>query len=148
MSEFQETILINAPIAEVWAALADIGTISDWNPGVKASRQTTAGEVGAGSCRRCDLGGRNYLDEEVVSFEPGSNITFRITDTNLPFKTADIRFRLRAEGGATAVEVSPIYRLKFGVFGKILDIAVKPAYRKGMRDLLRGLKQHVEGLTS
>jgi uncharacterized protein YndB with AHSA1/START domain len=145
MSEFTETIHINAPVAEVWAVLADIGTISDWNPGVKASRQTTDGEVTNGSCRSCDLGGKNYLDEEVVSFEPSSKITFRITDTNLPFASADIRFNLMIEGNGTVVEVSPLYKLKFGLFGRILDVlAVSATYRKGMRDLLQGLKSHVE----
>ena len=145
MSEFTETIHINAPVAEVWEVLADIGTISEWNPGVKASRQTTGSEVANGSCRRCELGGRNYLDEEVVLFEPSSNITFRITDTNLPFASADIRFNLMTEGNGTLVEVSPLYELKFGVLGRVLDVlAVSATYRKGMRDLLQGLKNHVE----
>ncbi len=70
----------------------------------------------------------------------------RIRDTNLPFKTADIRFTLRGDEGGTEVEVSPIYDLKFGVFGKVLDtLYVKTSYKKGMEDLLRGLKKYVEG---
>jgi len=147
MSEFSETIRIDAPVAEVWAVLADIGTISDWNPGVKESRQTTGGEVANGSCRHCDLGGKNYLDEEVVSFEPYSKITFRITGTNLPFASADIRFNLETEDNVTVVEVSPLYELKFGVLGRILDtLVVSATYRKGMRNLLRGLKNHVEAV--
>ena len=92
MAAFTEKIIIDAPIEKVWSALADIGTISTWNPGVKESHQTTNGDVAIGSCRRCELGGKNYLDEEVILFEPLSKITFRITDTNLPFASADIRF--------------------------------------------------------
>ncbi len=145
MSEFSESIHINAPIAQVWDVLADIGSIADWNPGVKKSHQTTSGEIANGSCRRCELGGKNYLDEEVVSFLPRSNITFRITDTNMPFETADIRFNLSSEGDATTVTVSPLYQLKYGVLGKILDsLVVRATYRKGMKGLLRGLKSHVE----
>ena len=46
---------------------------------------------------------------------------------------------------STQVTVSPRYELKFGVVGRILNtLMVRMAYRKGMRDLLQGLKQHVE----
>jgi carbon monoxide dehydrogenase subunit G len=145
VSEFSETVSINTSIAKVWATLADIGTISSWNPGVKESHQTTSGEVAKGACRHCGLGGKNYLEEEVVLYQPPTNITFRITATNLPFDAADIRFTLVSDGDATAVTVSPLYQLKYGVLGKILDaLLVRPTYRKGMRDLLRGLKTHVE----
>lgn len=145
MSEFAESIDINASRAAVWAELADIGAISEWNPGVRSSWQTTSGDVSNGSCRRCELGGKNYLDEEVVLFEPSAGITFRITDTNMPFETADIRFSLSGDGEITHVVVSPKYTLKFGALGRLLDaIVIGPVYRKGMRDLLRGLKHHVE----
>jgi len=145
MSEFTESIQISAQPEVVWAALADIGNISEWNPGVKHSEQTSTGEVNVGATRRCDLGGRNYLDEEVVVFEPHRNMTIRITDTNLPFKSADIRFTLRADGGNTIVTVSPNYELKFGAIGRILDaLMVRGQYRKGMRGLLQGLKAFVE----
>ncbi len=145
MAEFSESITINASIAEVWATLADIGAIADWNPGVKSSHQTTIGDPDCGSGRRCELGGANYLLEEVVVFDPPQHITFRITETNLPFKSADIHFQLSEQANATAVVVSPRYELKFGAFGRILDtLMVRMAYRKGMRDLLRGLKEHVE----
>ena len=145
MAKFSESIQIQAPVARVWAALADIGSIERWNPSVKESHQTTDGEVTRGAGRHCGLGGKNYLVEEVVTFEPQSRITFRITETNLPFEAADIRFTLAEETDTTVVTVSPEYLLKFGLLGKILDtLMVRMAYRKGMKDLLQGLKQHVE----
>ncbi len=145
MSEFTESIRISASPEQVWAVLADIGSICEWNPGVKRSEQTSPGDVGFGATRRCELGGKNYLDEEVVVFDPNRRITIRITDTNLPFNFADIRFSLELSGSDTIVIVSPEYQLKFGVFGRILDkLMVHAQYRKGMRDLLRGLKAHVE----
>lgn len=69
----------------------------------------------------------------------------RIVATNLPFKTADIRFALEGRGKETLVTVSPTYRLKFGLLGTVLDaVFVRSQYRKGMINLLRGLKRHVE----
>ncbi len=145
MSEFTESITISASPEQVWAVLADIGSISVWNPGVEHSEQTNTGDVEVGATRRCELGGKNYLDEEVVVFEPHRRITIRITDTNLPFDSADIRFSLEPHGGETIVTVSPAYQLKFGLVGRILDkLMVRAQYRKGMRGLLQGLKTHVE----
>ena len=87
------------------------------------------------------------LAEQVVEFEPATAITFRITESTLPFKTADIAFTL-TDGGQqarTELTVSPTYTLKYGPLGRILDtVAVRRTYRAGMRELLEGLKRHVE----
>jgi hypothetical protein len=72
----------------------------------------------------------------------------RVVGTNLPFKTIDIRFRLLPDPdteGATVVSVSPLYELKYGPIGKVMDaVYVRGTYRKGMDALLRGLKEFVE----
>lgn len=145
MSTFSEQIMIRAPREAVWAALADIGKIHEWNPGVRDSRRTSEQAEGVGATRYCDLGGRNYLDESVVVWEPNERLTMRIDRTNLPFARADVRFMLADQDDATHVTVSPDYALKFGPLGRILDrFFVGPTYAKGMRALLAGLKSHVE----
>ena len=93
MSGFERSTCIKAPVASVWEVLADIGSIADWNPGVVRSYVTgdRAGEVG--SARHCDLGGKNYLDEEVVEWEEGRLLTMRVVGSNMPFKTAHLACR-------------------------------------------------------
>jgi hypothetical protein len=87
----------------------------------------------------------NYLDEEVVEWVPGRVLTMRIVGTNLPFETADIRFTLEGNDRRTTVTVAPSYHMKFGWLGAVLDaVAVRARYRRGMVNLLRGLKEHVE----
>lgn len=145
MSVFKETILIDAPIDSVWSTLADIGSIAVWNPGVKHSIQTSPGEVEKGSTRHCDLGGRNYLDEEVITFQPPHKLTISITKTNMPFRKAHIRFVLEEQHAQTKVIVSPLYELKYGLLGDFMDrLFVQKKYTKGMNGLLEGLKEHVE----
>lgn len=145
MATFTVSTVIDAPADQIWAALADIGSISVWNPGVKNSHLTSELDAALGATRHCDLGGRNYLDEEVVEFATGEALTMRITKTNLPFRHADIRFRLEPHGEATQVSVSPEYQLKFGPVGRLMDLVmVRRSYEKGMKALLRGLKRHVE----
>jgi uncharacterized protein YndB with AHSA1/START domain len=145
MGNFATETRIEAPVTEVWRALGEIGDIYRWNPGVQASHTTSEQGEGLGATRYCDLGGKNYLDEEVVVWQPNEKLTMRITGTNLPFETADIRFALRPEGEGTVVTVSPLYKLKYSVMGKLLDrVYVRKSYQKGMEALLAGLKTHVE----
>jgi hypothetical protein len=125
--------------------LADIGSIHAWNPGVVESHVTSDVSDGVGSSRRCELGGKNYLDEDVVEWRPNEGITFRIVASNMPFSSADIAFRLRSQGGGTLVSVSPDYTLKYGPIGRVMDaVVVRRMYRKGMVDMLAGLKERVE----
>lgn len=145
MGSFAVTEHINASTKDVWRALAAIGDINQWNPGVISSHVTTESTTGLGARRYCDLGGKNYLDEEVVTWDEDRALTMRIVGTNLPFAAADICFTLQADGGKTVVQVSPDYRLKYGPLGALLDVMfVRRTYRKGMESLLRGLKEHVE----
>jgi uncharacterized protein YndB with AHSA1/START domain len=145
MATFAVSTVIDAPADQVWAALADIGSISVWSPGVKNSHLTSELDSALGATRHCDLGGRNHLDEEVIEFAAGQALTMRITKTNLPFQRADIRFRLEPQGATTRVSVSPEYQLKFGPVGRLMDLVmVRRTYEKGVQGLLRGLKRHVE----
>jgi uncharacterized protein YndB with AHSA1/START domain len=144
MSTFIESTIINAPRDKVWAALADIGTIADWNPGLQNSKVTNSVQ-GLGATRHCVIDARQNLDEEVVQFEEGKEIAFRITKSSMPFARADIRFRLADSATGTKVEVSPDYQVKYGVLGSVLDLVlVKRMYAKGMRGLLSGLKLDLE----
>lgn len=145
MAEFERTTYIEAPPERVWATLDDIATIERWNPGVRASELLGEQASGAGASRVCDLGGRNYVHEEVVEHEPGRALTMRVTETNLPLRDTEIRFRVQPEGEGTRVTVSPQYQVRFGLLGSALDATiVRRTYSRGMAALLAGLKEYVE----
>ena len=122
MTTFTEAIEVDAPVHQLWATLAEVGSIADWNPGLIGSKATND-IVGLGATRFCDIDGRQNLDEEVIEFEPERSITFRITRSTLPFRSADIAFTLTAHGQRTVVSVSPNYFLKYGIAGRLLDKA-------------------------
>lgn len=145
MPHFSKEVTIDADVATVWAVLADIGNISVWNPGVVSSNVTTDQAQGVGAGRHCDLEGKNYLDEEVVEWVDNDKLTIRIIGSSMPFKSADIHFRLIKQDNGTKVTVAPEYELKYGVIGTVLDkVFVNRVYQKGMQQLLDGLKQHIE----
>ena len=54
MSSFSTNIRIEGSAEEVWKVLADIGNISEWNPGVVSSHVITEASTGIGSGRHCD----------------------------------------------------------------------------------------------
>lgn len=142
-NSFSISTFINASAGDVWNVLADIGNIAQWHPGVKASN-LISNEGGLEASRHCDLGGKNYLDEQVVIWKPEQQLTFRITETNLPM-TAEIHFHLTATARGTQVEVKPVYQVHHGLLGLVLDtFYVRRNYQKGMQTLLAGLKHHVE----
>lgn len=147
MATFDTHIEIDAPVGRVWDALADIGSIGEWNPKVKNARIVSESDGGVGAARVCDLPGGRYVREEVVEWEPGRGLTTRVVDSNLPFRHSDVRFRLEERGGRTVVTVSPEYAFKGGAIGALIDRLVgRKAYRKGMESLLAGLKRHVEAV--
>jgi len=62
---------------------------------------------------------------------------------------AEIRFKLVDAGELTLLTVSPVYQLQFGIPGALMDfLLVRRIYRKGMKTLLKGLKQHAEAAGS
>jgi len=145
MTTFSESIMIDTGPAGVWAVLSDVGGISDWNEGVKESHLIDGSNRGLGAQRYCGLGGKNYIHESVVTFDEERAITMRIDETNLPFKSADIHFTLEPVGTQTRVTVLPVYELKYGLLGQLMDkMMVEKKYRTGMVGLLNGLKAHVE----
>lgn len=144
-SSFSCEAAIQATLPEVWQALAQIGDIHLWNPGVEHSFVSSELTSGLGAMRQCDLAHGKYLQEEVVEFVPEQAISLRINQSNLPIESAVIRFTLRAEGEFTTVTVSPRYRLKYGALGHVINrLLFARMYKQGMHDLLSGLKHWLE----
>ncbi len=100
---------------------ADIVGICEWNPGVAHSGRADAGRAGLGATRRREPVRNGCLNQEVVEFEPCRRLSFRVTDTNLPFESAVIRFRLEREDDGTTAPIFPDYRLKYGAVGQVAD---------------------------
>lgn len=136
---------IDAPKEKVWGVLADIGNIYQWNPGVLKSYTTSDQTGGEGATRHCDLSERDYLDERVIGWREGESLKIDVYKTNLPLKRNVVTFSLTSDGEETIVRVSPDYELKFGPLGVVMDLLMaRRQLRNGMRDMLAGLKYHVE----
>ncbi len=146
MAHFSTQIRINATTEKVWEVLADFGGIYRWNPGVRHSYSTSEINQGLLATRRCELlKGDDYLDEQILEWRDGESFKVEISETNLPFHRSVVEFSIEADGNGTLVTVAPDYALKYGLLGRLLNqIVVRRKFKKGMEDLLTGLKYHIE----
>jgi hypothetical protein len=141
------TKAIWALIDQVWARLADFGAIADWNVGVEKSYVTSTKGKGCVDCHHYDVGGSNYLDEEVMTFIGKQAMMSHRTDTNLPIYLTVIRFPVLFNNlTSTLVTCSPLFKLKVGCMGEVLNfLMVRNRNRAGMNKFIAGLKEDIEG---
>ena len=146
MPRITATAKINASKEQVWEVLADLGAIYKWNPGVSKSYLTSGLAQGDGAERHCDLGTKgDFLKERALDWREGEGFKIEVYDTNLPLKRNVVTFSLQSDGEGTVVSVSPDYELKFGPIGVVMDLLfARRQLRRGMEDLVAGLKYHVE----
>ncbi len=145
MGSFTTEILIGESRQRVWEVLADLGAIHKWNPGVSHSYATSAAGGGEGATRHCDLADRGYLKERAFDWREGEGFKIDVYETDLPLKRNVVEFSLRSDGDGTVVSVTPDYELKYGPIGSLIDrLFAGRRMRKGMDDLLDGLKRYAE----
>ena len=145
MGSFTTSVRIEAPKERVWEVLSDLGSIYKWNPGITHSYTTSDAATGENAMRQCDLPDGGFLRERAFNWNEGEGFTINVYETSLPMKESFVDFRATPEGDATVVKLKMDYKLKFGPVGALLDaVFVGRQARKGMTDLLTGLKEYVE----
>src|SRR5216684_4279832 len=86
MTVLENSIRINAPPEKVWSVLASLGTLDQYDPGIKKSEVVSVPREGLGSARRCDLTPGGWFKEKVVAFQPHESLTFELFECTLPVR--------------------------------------------------------------
>ncbi len=147
MPKFRSTIHINAPRSEVWEAIADLGDVDVFHPGVTKSYYTSEQTEGVGASRRCELKPMGSVDERAIDWRPGESVTLEVKPGPMgpPFKWAQGRMWVAEDGDGTRAGLEFEYRLKFGPIGLLLDrLVMRRQFEKMIPAVLRGLKDHLE----
>jgi len=105
MTTVTRTALIEAGPDQVWAVLADFGSISTWADFVDHSSLLTDQAEGIGMTRRIQTG-RTTVVETVTAWEPGVTLSYEITGLPPVIKSVTNTWRLGASGGATMAWVA------------------------------------------
>lgn len=141
----ENTIHIQAPPERVWAALARLDALHEYDPGIAKSMLRSDERSGLGADRQCDIKGGGWFRERVTVWEPGRSLELTLYDCTLPVRRLRHHYTLTAEGSGTRVDQVQEYSLKYGPVGALLDVlVVRRKWDAGVKGFFAGLKRYVE----
>lgn len=114
------TVLVPAPVEEVWDLLAAFADISWWADNVSQSSLLTDGPIGLGSVRRVQVG-RSALRETITTWEPGRALGYRIAGLPAIVHEAGNVWTLETQGEGTAVTLTGTAAVRGGpLLGRVV----------------------------
>lgn len=121
---------VNVPMETAWDIWDDYGNIDQFNPFLSGSHVLQESEVettGLGCKRICEFkDGKNYLKEEIITYEPYQKLGIDIYASTLPTKEAKVDIEFNAlDAYTTAVIFTLRFIPKMGFLGKLLSPLMK-----------------------
>ena len=145
MSLLQHEVRIAASVERVWAALADLEAVQEYNPTVKDARYTSTHREGVGVSRRCDLIPKGWVTERVTAWEPKAALALELCEHQWPVEFMRWRTELTSDGNGTRVQQRLEYQVKFGLLGALLDrLVMRRKLDLAIGAVFDGLKRYVE----
>ena len=115
MTRVTSEIRIDASRDKVWNVVADLGSVSVWNPALADSHYTSEVKEGVGASRHCDFPDEGYVKERATEWKPGEGYTLDIYEGTVPFASAQGSLSLVDDGDGTIVTFAIEYDLKADV---------------------------------
>ncbi|HTW20765.1 MAG TPA: SRPBCC family protein [Mycobacteriales bacterium] len=149
MTRLTNVISIDASPGTVWAIVADLGALADYDPTVKAVEVTCGARAGQGATRRVTMrDGKHWFEERLAALEPDASLTYELTACNFPIARLQHTYTFAHQNGSTVVTQVMEYTPKFGWAGRLLDAAMlRRGFNAGVIAFLGGLKARSEGPT-
>jgi len=144
LPHFEDTVVIDRPIDEVWAYLTDwFNTPRMGGYAALGLRQTSPGPTGVGSTlqsRNVILGFETRLNQTVTEWDPPH--TFAVTIEGRPFRSLSQRGTLEAVGDGSRLVLSTEFELRPAL--RLLWPFLGPFARRKMRTGVQGVKRLLE----
>jgi ligand-binding SRPBCC domain-containing protein len=144
MPRFEDKVVIERPIDEVWAFMTDLfNTPRMGGYAALGLRQTSPGPLGVGSTlqgRNVILGFETRLNHRVTEYDPPN--TFADTMDARPFRSLAQRVTLRATPAGTEMAVSTEFELRPAL--RLLWPVVRPFVARKMRAGMLSAKRVIE----
>ena len=145
MTKLHHEIKINAPVEKVWRSLANLESAKFTNSMVKTVKIISQNKEGVGSARHCDFKDGKFVEERVTVFEPNKLISFELYKHQWPLIFMRWTNKLEKHGNNTLLISDTEYELKFGIFGKIMNILImRRKFSQIIDDALGKLKRYDE----
>jgi len=144
MISITKEIQINAPKDKVWAALADLGSVQNFNPVVKKSYYTSTEKAGIGAARVCELLPQGAVEERATEWQTGERFVLEVLplEQGPPFENAYGHVSVKEDDQGTLVTYGLDFDLQAGV--PIDAATMKAQIEMLIPVLLANLKQYVE----
>ena len=142
---FDVTVLIERPIEEVFAFLADGTNDPKFSPRVQEIAKTTDGPPGVGTVYAStvkDAGMTTKREFAITEFQPPTRIRWAEQSRNI-VTAPEGGYDLSPEGQGTRVTLFNVLR-GHGIVGKVLEPLALRAARKGADDFGASIKRAVE----
>jgi uncharacterized protein YndB with AHSA1/START domain len=140
-TKLHHEVLIAAPAAAVWSALADLAGVQAYNPGVERASYVSAQREGVGAARRCEFRGGGSVTERVTEWQPAQTIAFEMTDHPWPMTAARFRMVLAPDAGGTRLLQETEYEFTGDAAAAE---AVRQQWDQGVAAVTTAFKRHVE----
>jgi uncharacterized membrane protein len=136
----EHAVTVNRPAEEVFAYLADVRNLPEWQDEVVETRPQGEAGVGARFVEvRSFLGKRLESTIEIVEYEPSRLFTIRVIEGPIPF---EVRHTLEPDGAGTRVAV--VGEGEPGGFFKLAEGLVTRKVQKAAEKDFAKLKQVLE----
>ncbi len=145
MQTASSTLVVDASPERVWALIADLRTVRNYNPSVKSVDILTDSPTGLGSQRRCHFHDGTDVREEVVTSDPAGCLRLVLSEFSLPMNRLESEFSLApTPDGRTEVTFAIHYEMKMGILGRAVGaVVVKGKLVKTTATMLAGLAHHL-----
>ena len=147
MTTLHNEIIIEASMERIWEALTNVEALEKYDPTVMKSTAITQTKSGIGSARRVQMrDGKNWFEEKCTVLRPHEALTYELTDCSFPIHGLKHSYSFEnLDGGRLKVKQVMEYKVKFGFFGKIMDVLmVRRQSDKGIKAFMEGLKSFTE----
>jgi uncharacterized protein YndB with AHSA1/START domain len=143
MIKAARTMVIDRPIADVFAFVGDQTNAPQWQAGLTEVRRLTDGPPGIGtrhSIVRTFMGRRTELENEYVVFEPDRLITFRAISGSMPLEASYI-----FEPAGTGTKLTSAIAMQAAGFVALAEPLIAAGLRREMRANFARLRELLEG---
>ena len=142
MAAKSNSIIISAPIEEIWGVLSEFDQIFNWAENVDHSCFYSEQEMGVGTTRRIQQGS-NVVLETITSWEEPVGLAYQIEGLPPVFKKVTNSWKLFDEGAKTRVELT-VHIVPIRPPAEIAAQILGKFFSRLNKKMLIGLKNQVE----
>ena len=149
MTTIHHEVHAACPPERVWALLADLEAVQQYNPGVRSAAVEGEQRSGVGARRSCDLLPKGRVVERVTHWEDGRALGLEVAESDWPIHFMRWVTRIEPIDEGTRITQALEYKVKFGPIGWLLDrLVMKRKLTATLDDVFTSLVRYAEGSTS